>query len=93
MSVGDEDWDSIHDVEPWYNGGDRQPSPCPDDCEPCASCLERDERELRELRASQNRKGDCDTIEVGGDPCFSGGCGCYCQTEARLEASCPRAAE
>ncbi len=72
----------------WYNSSELIDGPCPIDCEPCAQCLLRDEQDLETL--GNRPECDCDTIEIGIDPCFVAmSCACYCSRYLRLAEACP----
>jgi len=72
-------------VDPWFNVQSNQES-CPGECRACARCTERHELELQQL--GQRPECDC-TQPIGADPCFSGGCECYCYRLKELTQHCP----
>ena len=75
------------DETDWYNG---MRSGCREDAPECALCSKRSESILKQV-FFRNRftQCDCESIEIGIDPCFSGGCECICNKLNYLTEACP----
>ncbi len=85
---GDIDWSLYPGVDPWYSTIGFRDGACAADCAPCATCSERAEKVLTDF--AENPLGcDCATQTIGIDPCFGGGCACYCHSLLGALESCP----
>jgi hypothetical protein len=59
---------------------------CPEDCAPCAQCFAAEEADLSALI---DDPCECETVEIGIDPCFaSDSCGCICSPYDSLMEDC-----
>lgn len=86
--------DGANCSERFSNGGDGYygvrtlVGPCPASCPSCAQCSFTSENNLRNLGCRADC--DCDTIEIGIDPCFGpDSCECYCRQLIVGRTECP----
>ena len=58
-------------------------------CPACAQCSAREQENLEAvLVLIEADQCDCDTIDIGMDPCFSPGCECHCSRYELLSEDC-----